>query len=476
MANNTPGVYIEEISTLAASVAGVETAIPAFIGYTEKAEEDGDESALFRKPTRIKSMLEFKNIFGGPENETITVTVDNTVDTTTIPEEITERKITTSIETPSKFKLYYSIQLFFQNGGGDCYIVSVGNYDATIEAGDGTTVPVSGTYNGGITGGINLLEKVDEPTLLVFPDATSVTDVDAYGQIVGAALTHCNKLQDRFTIADVYGTDFTLYRGKIGNSYLKYGAAYYPDLETTFSYGYDESKLTVTFKNNDVAETETPFLSDLANSLPAVYRAIVADIKEKHFVTLPPSGAIAGIYARVDNERGVWKAPANVGVRAVNGPSVKITNDDQESLNVDPTSGKSINAIRTFAGKGTLVWGARTFAGNDNEWRYVPVRRLYIFVEESVKKATEFVVFEPNDANTWLRVKTMIENFLTTLWRSGALQGAKAEDSYFVKVGLGLTMTADDILNGIMNVEIGMAAVRPAEFIILKFSHKLQES
>lgn len=469
MANNTPGVYIEEISTLPASVAGVETAIPAFIGYTEKAEEDGDETALFKKPTRIKSLLEFKNIFGGPENETIAVTVHNTVDVGT--DEILERKITTSIASPSKFKLYYSMQLFFQNGGGDCYIVSVGNYGATIEAGDGTT-----SSTGGITGGINLLEKVDEPTLLVFPDAISVSDLDGYGQIVSAALTHCNKLQDRFTIADVYGTDFTLYRGKIGNSYLKYGAAYYPDLETTFNYGYDESNITVTFYKNDVLEVDTFNLAELADILPSVYRAIVADIKEKHFVTLPPSGAIAGIYARVDNERGVWKAPANVGVRAVNGPSVKITNDDQENLNVDPTSGKSINAIRTFAGKGTLVWGARTFAGNDNEWRYVPVRRLYIFVEESVKKATEFVVFEPNDANTWLRVKTMIENFLTTLWRNGALQGAKAEDSYFVKVGLGQTMTADDILNGIMNVEIGMAAVRPAEFIILKFSHKLQES
>ncbi|MGB3464673.1 MAG: phage tail sheath C-terminal domain-containing protein [Cyclobacteriaceae bacterium] len=140
------------------------------------------------------------------------------------------------------------------------------------------------------------------------------------------------------------------------------------------------------------------------------------------------------------------------------------------------TSGKSINVIRNFVGKGTLVWGARTLAGNDNEWRYVPVRRLYICVEESVKKATEIVVFEPNDANTWLRVKTMIENFLTTLWRDGALAGASTDEAFFVNIGLGKTMTAQDILEGKMNVEIGMAAVRPAEFIILKFSHKLQES
>jgi hypothetical protein len=155
---------------------------------------------------------------------------------------------------------------------------------------------------------------------------------------------------------------------------------------------------------------------------------------------------------------------------------VSVSHEEQEVLNVDATSGKSINVIRFFQGKGNLVWGARTLAGNDNEWRYVPVRRLYIFIEESVKKATEFVVFEPNDANTWLRVKTMIENFLTNLWREGALAGAKTEQAFFVRVGLGQTMTALDILEGRMNVEIGLAAVRPAEFIILKFSHKLQES
>jgi hypothetical protein len=146
------------------------------------------------------------------------------------------------------------------------------------------------------------------------------------------------------------------------------------------------------------------------------------------------------------------------------------------NLNVDPTSGKSINAIRYFTGKGVLIWGSRTLAGNDNEWRYVPVRRFFNFAEESIKKGTEWVVFEPNDANTWARVKAMIENFLLKQWRAGALAGAKPEHAFFVKVGLGVTMTALDILEGRMNIEIGMAVVRPAEFIILKFSHKLQES
>ena len=145
-------------------------------------------------------------------------------------------------------------------------------------------------------------------------------------------------------------------------------------------------------------------------------------------------------------------------------------------MNVDSTAGKSVNAIRPFVGRGTLVWGARTLAGNDNEWRYVNVRRFFNFVEESVKKSTEQFTFEPNDANTWVKVQAMIENFLTIQWREGALQGIKPEHAFYVAVGLGKTMTPLDILEGRMIVEIGMAVVRPAEFIILRFSHKLAES
>ena len=190
---------------------------------------------------------------------------------------------------------------------------------------------------------------------------------------------------------------------------------------------------------------------------------------------VPPSGAVAGIYATTDLNRGVWKAPANISLNAVIQPAFKISDFEQEELNL-PTTGKAINAIRSFTGKGILVWGARTLAGNDNEWRFVPVRRFFNFVEESTKKATEPFVFEPNNANTWVRVRAMLENFLFLQWRAGALVGAKAEQSFYVKIGLGETMTSEDILQGFMIVEIGMAVVRPAEFIILRFSQKMQES
>jgi len=197
---------------------------------------------------------------------------------------------------------------------------------------------------------------------------------------------------------------------------------------------------------------------------------------QRELSKLPPSGAVVGIYSRVDGTRGVWKAPANETVFSVIEPSVMIDDKTQASLNVDDVAGKSINAIRSFTGKGTLVWGARTLDGNSNEWRFISVRRFFIMVEESAKKSSGRFVFEPNDANTWVKVRGMLENYLTVLWRQGALAGAKPEQAFFVKCGLGQTMTSDDINEGKLIVEIGMAAVRPAEFIVLRFMHKLQES
>jgi len=224
-----------------------------------------------------------------------------------------------------------------------------------------------------------------------------------------------------------------------------------------------------------VVEAPPKTLNAIKSNNTTLYNQIKAKMTQQR-VIMPPSAAVAGIYAAGDRERGVWKAPANVSLSAVIGPVAKITHEEQERLNVDPTAGKSINAIRAFTGKGTLVWGARTLAGNDNEWRYVPVRRLFNMIEESTQKATAFAVFEPNDATTWLKVKAMIESYLYGLWEQGALAGPTPEAAYFVNVGLGKTMTAQDVLEGRMIVEIGVAAVRPAEFIVLRFTHKMQEA
>jgi phage tail sheath protein FI len=193
-------------------------------------------------------------------------------------------------------------------------------------------------------------------------------------------------------------------------------------------------------------------------------------------MVLPPSAAIAGIYARVDSDSGVWKAPANVKIRKVLEPVISIDNTGQEPLNVDVTCGKSINAIRIFPGKGTLVWGARTLAGNDNEWRYISVRRFFNMMEESLKVSTSWVVFEPNDAVLWTNVRAMITHFLSQKWREGALAGATPDQAFFVHCGLGETMTPADILDGRLNIEIGLAVTRPAEFVILQFTQRIQHT
>lgn len=468
----TPGVYIEEISKLPSSVAQVETAIPAFIGYTQMAMLRGrdlhEEEVI--ESIRITSLLEYEQYFGTtlPEGDSISVTV-------------TDTEVNAVITDPSPHNMYYALQAYFANGGGPCYIVSVGATPAEITQASLLT-------------GLNAIEKEDEVTLIVFPESLNLVDAEqlatpptaygAFGALYDAALAQCGKLQDRFVVMDALldPAEDTLTNAAaafrdsgVGTGDLKYGAAYGPRIETIFDYLYDEATVTVTLPDASEVTMDTLNPVTTPDTLNGQYYPLVQSAIGRIPVVLPAAPLVVGAYAAVDSTRGVWKAPANVSLRSVLRPTVKITSEQQEGLNVH-TSGKSINAIRSFVGKGTLIWGSRTLDGNSNEWRYVPVRRFFNMAEESIKKATEQFVFEPNDANTWTKVKAMIENFLILQWRAGALAGAKPEQAFYVNVGLNETMTALDILEGRMIVEIGMAVVRPAEFIILKFSHKMQES
>ncbi|MEM6966420.1 MAG: phage tail sheath C-terminal domain-containing protein [Bacteroidota bacterium] len=460
----TPGVYVEEIRKFPPSVAQVETAIPAFIGYTHHARlrTEGD---LRDRPFRIKSLLEYERYFGDGANEQgITVTINTNADN-----EILD--VFGEINNPSPYLMYYSLRAFFANGGGPCYIVSVGDYSNPIDAGD-------------LERGLDEVAKVDEVTLILFPDGLGLSNANNYYGLQKAALDQCELLQDRFTVMDIYMADdadtpdanITAFRnydfGTVDTS--KYGACYYPRVFTTYDYDYDIADVMVNHVGGNDAMNGP--LADLEGTFNAAFNQAKTAVNDIEML-LPPSSSVVGVYASVDSSRGVWKAPANVGIDFAVRPEIQISNEDQEVLNVDVTSGKSINAIRSFVGRGpALIWGARTLAGNDNEWRYISVRRFFNMVEESVKKASGQFVFEPNDANTWITIRSMIENFLTLQWRAGALQGATPEQAFYVKVGLDQTMSAIDILEGRMIVEIGMAVVRPAEFIILKFSHKMVES
>ncbi|MFT6500421.1 MAG: phage tail sheath protein FI [Crocinitomicaceae bacterium] len=194
---------------------------------------------------------------------------------------------------------------------------------------------------------------------------------------------------------------------------------------------------------------------------------------EKNKSEIPSQGAIAGVYCANDRDRGVWKSPANVAVQGIEKPMVEVSNREQDNLNVDVNSGKSINVIRTFTGKGALVWGARTLAGNDNEWRYISVRRFFNFAEESIGKSLQDFVFEPNSALTWVKIQAMITSFLVTQWQLGALVGVKMDEAFFVRLGEDTTTPAE-INNGIINIQIGLAVARPAEFIVIEFNHYLK--
>jgi uncharacterized protein len=474
----TPGVYVEEIVKFPPSIAPVETAIPAFIGYTEKAINDLTKDNLSLKPTRISSMVEYEEFFGfGPNEEK---GIEISINTNKNGALSAVAKLNESER--SKHIMYYAVNLFFANGGGPCYIVSVDNYSK-----DNKLNSVL------LESGLNSLNTEDEPTLIIFPEAQGLL-IDNFKNIHDAALQQCEKLKDRFVIMDTHGGAISLSESKsnlktavqhfrdngVGNEHLKYGAAYAPNIEIRIPLNINVLKEEniivqdiIVQENGEEENTPTP-LNALKESNNQKYELAKKSIRAMAS-PMPPAAAVAGIYAAVDSRRGVWKAPANVSLEGVIRPTIQLSDKDQEDMNID-TTGKSVNAIRSFTGKGTLVWGARTLAGNDNEWRYVSVRRFFNFAEESIKKATEQFVFEPNDANTWVRVQAMIENFLTTLWRQGALQGIKTEHAFYVAVGLGKTMTALDILEGRMIIEIGMAVVRPAEFIILRFSHKMAES
>ncbi|MFK7762649.1 MAG: phage tail sheath C-terminal domain-containing protein [Roseobacter sp.] len=226
---------------------------------------------------------------------------------------------------------------------------------------------------------------------------------------------------------------------------------------------------------------DSPPPDPMTSTIDKTMRAVVplyTDVMNaitKFMNVMPPSAAMAGVYTAVDNQRGVWKAPANVSVAGVTGPMVNIDHAQQENLNVS-TTGKSINAIRPFVGEGTLVWGARTLDGNSLDWRYINVRRTMIMIEESIRLAAKAYVFEPNTAQTWVTIRSMIENFLTSVWKAGGLAGAVPTDAFSVHVGLGETMTPVDILEGKLLITVLVAVSRPAEFIEITFQQQMQKS
>ncbi len=505
-AMKTPGVYIVEKSAFPNSVVEAPTSIPAFIGITERAQNGAD--SLQGIPWKITSMTEFNKYFGGAPMPKFTLSVgdveaEDAMNYLYCTPKMGDSKVLKVAKPSTLFSLYYNIVMFFANGGGTCYIVSVGDYSA------GEQINKSK-----VGAALKALEREQEVTMVVVPEAVAVPDCKDIQQLV---LMHCGEMMNRFAIFDVQPkaaanetmeAQIEAFQTNIGANYLSYGAAYYPMLNTTvlsdrdidgsiLQWDFADEALTLegvegvspklaayfTTCLKDVTDAgedndkATAAKNNIHNALMqnwADYKLLAGKVKDS-LNLLPPSAAIAGLYTMVDNTRGVWKAPANVSINFVNSPTESIDNAAQEGLNM-PMNGKAVNAIRTFLGEGIKVWGARTLDGNSQDWRYINVRRTMLYLEESVKNASKAYVFEPNVSNTWVSIKSMIDNFLRGVWKRGGLAGSTPEEAYEVHVGLGDTMTANDILDGIMRITVLVAISRPAEFIEITFQQQVQKS
>ncbi len=305
-------------------------------------------------------------------------------------------------------------QAFTQLGttGADGSAINAGTFDGDMD-------PIGSLPNDllGRGRGLKAIEAIDEISILLVPDEVNMRPIST------AVLNQCELLKDRFAIisSDLGLSDVAPIQPTRDSSY---GAFYYPWIR--------------------------------------IYDPSVNDTR-----LIPPSGHVAGIYARTDVERGVHKAPANEIIRGAVDLEFPVPKGNQDLLNP-----RGVNCARDFRsdGRGIRLWGARTMSSN-GEWKYINVRRLFLFVEESIDEGTQWVVFEPNDEPLWARVRRSITNFLISVWRSGALMGVTQEEAFFVKCDR-TTMTQDDIDNGRLICYIGIAPVKPAEFVIFRISQK----
>ena len=494
----TPGVYIEEKSSFGSSVVPVQTAIPAFVGYTEKASRGSKD--LTNVPTKISSLGQYEELFGGAPATKFNIETSDDF--------ITGFQL--SFVENTRFLMHNALRFFYANGGGDCYIVSVGNFDENIDA---------GKLNDPKGGGLATLEKHLEPTLIVVPDAVLLSEADCYS-LQAAILSHCGfKMKNRFAILDVYGGTnertfddedvINKFREGVGSNFLMWGAAYYPYLNTTLIkaseidytrienldglVGVLSKEVADNLATENITEARAEGINaeinkitedNDADAVKSIHSTLTVISPKLNMIMtemsemlnlMPPSSAMAGAYSMVDFTASVAQSPANISLGSVISPTVNINNDNQEDLNL-PLNGKAVNAIRSFQGKGVLVWGARTLDGNSKDFRYVSVRRTMTFLEQSVKFAAEAFVFAPNNATTWSTLRATVANFLTNQWQSGLLAGQSPEDAFQVEIGLGSTMTPNDILDGILKMTVKVAITRPAEFIVITFEQQQQKS
>lgn len=500
----TPGVYPEEKVSPGAAPRSIPTAVPAFIGYTAKISKDGKN--LINVPILVRSWAEFLTVFG-PAPPLVRFSLHS--------QEPPSLSRTGQFESDGvhyalkknsiHYRMYSSVKLFYQNEGADCWILSVGSYDPS-KSEIGSIRP--------FTEALEQLEKNLKLNLLLIPDIVEMKPEDAYA-LQSQLVDHCGNLRDRMAILDIPdGYDESAendgsvekFRNGLqptGTENLSYAAAYYPWIHTNIhdaneiscqnlgspDGNYSELRNMITneftdrsgeinteitgiaenliaeMKKNSGNSKDAATFDGLLKTISASYTLLMSTIRKK-INLLAPSGAMAAIYNQVDTHIGVWAAPVNVEVYGAQRTSVEIDQDYLEYLNA-PLIGAAVCALREFSEGKVVVWGAHTLDGNSMDFRYINVRRTLIFLEQSIKAVMRSFIFEPNVKETWMSVKSEVDSFLTTIWKEGALQGARAKDAFQVQIGLGSTMTEKDIKNGILRIAVKVAVTHPSEFIVI---------
>lgn len=509
----TPGVYINEVNGFGNAVVPVATAVPAFIGYTPQALYEG--KSYLNVPQKITSFAEFQAIYCFPDPPSPAPPAKQYSPEYYFQKQkakptkgdymLIDGSYYSLVPDPNTiYYMYNSIRLFYENGGGDAYIVSVGGYGAASKnpANPGDRIVNPNVQLGELQTGLALLKNEQEPTMYICPEATLLSP-DNNATLMQSMLLQSSEMQTAVSIFDIIGgkdpdqymfmNDITAFRNGTGSTGLNFGTAYYPfigttimqntDIDYTNLFGGDTKQLApllgndpsvaaimANIQNPSSGLTVTQNNNALINASKTYSQLVKHVLKDANM--LPPSGAMAGVITVTDNASGVWEAPANTSIVGASYLPIRLSETQQANINVDAVSGKSVNAIRFFNGLGILVWGARTLDGNSNDWRYLPVRRTMTFLEQSCKLAAQAYVFQPNDKNTWEAVKSMISSFLTSIWKEGGLQGATPADAFSVECGLGTTMTSDDLLLGFMKVTVKVAVVKPAEFIVITFQQQ----
>ena len=457
-----PGVYIEEDATPAISVSQGATAVPLFIGAFAALEDK-----YKGKIVRISGWLDFVQMFtASSAGYSASVTITSTESTESeepddgssgTPDDGSSGTNTPTTPTATAVEYTYTagapsvtettatvaLQLYFQNGGNPCYVFALEDTSNTTAL---ASIPT-------------LMGEYDDITILAVLDSDSSYRDEIYRILAGAL----DQNKGYFLIAD--GESAAAPDAVKG---FDHAAVYYPALSVKAG-KISDNDVKITGYTDAVSSNVTT-LADLKRVNPELAAKVSSSLsKNVPVLTVPASGAMAGVYCKTDRERGVWKAPANVILNGVSDVSVRVSDDAQGPMNE-----AGINVIRYFSDRGVVVWGGRT-QQNDDNWRYISVRRLFDTAERDVKKAMRPVVFEPNSQPTWTRVWAAIDTYLYGLWQKGGLAGNSPEEAYFVRIGKGVTMTEEDINQGKMIVQIGMAAVRPAEFIILQFTQNMAQ-